>query len=92
MSGSGRAGGGPPHAKRHRLAVIVGSFAMAIAAGLIVPRVIPAPANEIVSLGVIWAAFYPVARLNPAMPWWAHWSRGVVVLLGAMFAQYLLQQ
>lgn len=91
MSGGARAGGGPPHAKRHRLVVIAGSFATAIAAGLIVPRIIPAPANEIVSLGVIWAAFYPVARLNPAMPWWTHWSRGVVVLLGAMLAQYLLQ-
>ena len=76
----------PTSRSRHRLLVVVRSFAIAAFAAMVITRVMSPPIGDFVVVCVTWIAFYPVARLNPKASWWAHWARGIVVLIGFLLA------
>ena len=60
---------------------------MATVVALIVQRVIPPPTMDLALTFAVWITFYPVARLKRSEPWWAHWARGVAVLIAFLLAQ-----
>ena len=65
------------------------SFIVASVMALLVQRFVPQPATDVALLIAVWAAFYPVARLKHAEPRWAHWARGVAILIGFWIARRL---
>lgn len=66
--------------RRRAWFVVIRSFVIAgIAAGTIV-RFTDPPLSDVLTVTIAWICFYPVARLNPRQPWWAHWARGAVIL------------
>jgi 4-hydroxybenzoate polyprenyltransferase len=73
-----------------RLHVVLLCFALASVAALIVQRVVPPPATDLALMSAVWIIFYPVARLKRTEPWWTHWARGIVILIGFLLAQRYL--
>jgi hypothetical protein len=73
-----------------RLHVVLLCFAMAGVVALIVQRVVPAPATDLAVMFAVWITFYPVARLKRTEPWWAHWARGIVILIAFLLARRYL--
>jgi hypothetical protein len=70
-----------------RLHVVILCFALASVVALIVQRVVPPPATDVALIFAVWITFYPVARLKRSEPWWAHWARGIVILVAFLMAQ-----
>jgi 4-hydroxybenzoate polyprenyltransferase len=70
-----------------RLHVVILCFALASVVALIVQRVVPPPATDVALISAVWITFYPVARLKRSEPWWAHWARGIVILVAFLMAQ-----
>lgn len=70
-----------------RLHVVLLCFAVSFVVAVIVQRVLPQPAADIAMIAAIWIVFYPVVRLKRTEPWWVHWARGVVILIGFLVAQ-----
>jgi hypothetical protein len=66
------------------LAAIAGGVALAgaMAANWVVARfgVSPELAGS-AAFCAAWIALFPLARLNPKVPHWAHWARGAFVLI-----------
>jgi hypothetical protein len=75
----------------HQARVVMTSFVVASIAALLVPRAVPERAVDLVLVIVIWIVFYPVARLKTSEPWWAHWMRGVIILMGFWVATKFLR-
>lgn len=73
-----------------RLHVVLLCFALAALVALIVQRLVPPPATDLTLGCAIWITFYPVARLKRTEPWWAHWARGIVIVIGFALAQRFL--
>lgn len=73
-----------------RLHVVILCFAMASVVAFVVQRLVPPPATDIALVCTIWITFYPVARLKRTEPWWAHWARGIVILLTFVLMQRFL--
>jgi hypothetical protein len=71
-----------------RLHVVILCFALASFVALIVQRVVPAPATDVALICAVWVTFYPVARLKRTEPWWAHWARGILILIAFLWAQH----
>ena len=70
-----------------RLHVVILCFTLASVVALIVQRVVPEPATDVIMMCAVWITFYPVARLKRTEPWWAHWARGIVILFAFLLAQ-----
>jgi hypothetical protein len=62
-------------------------FALASVVAFVVQHTVPQPATDLAMMCAIWITFYPVARLKRTEPWWAHWARGIVILLGFLLAR-----
>jgi uncharacterized membrane protein YccC len=78
-----------PRGWRH-LHVALLCFSLASVVALIVQRLVPPPATDLALVCAIWITFYPVARLKRSEPWWAHWARGIVILVGFLLARRFL--
>ena len=74
-----------------RFHVVILCFVVATVVALVVRRVVPPPATDLALVCAVWITFYPVARLKRSEPWWAHWARGVVILLAFLLAQRFLR-
>jgi hypothetical protein len=66
--------------------VVLLCFVLASVVAFAVQRAVPPPATDVVLLCAVWITFYPVARLKRSEPWWAHWARGIVILIGFWIA------
>jgi hypothetical protein len=74
-----------------RLYVVIFCFAMAAVVAVVVQRVVPPPMTDVALMCAVWITFYPVARLKRSEAWWAHWARGIVILLAFLLAQRLFR-
>jgi len=72
-----------------RLHVVLLCFALASVVAFVVQRVVPPPTTDLALLCAVWITFYPIAGLKQSEPWWAHWARGSVILIGFWVAMRL---
>lgn len=72
--------------RRSRIAIVVACFIVAPLAGLGASWLVAPRFTAVASVCAIWVALYPIARINRREAWWAHWLRGVVMVLGFWIA------
>ena len=64
------------------------SFGMAFIGALLAERFVPPQYADLSAICLAWAAFYPIPRLKPKIPWWWHWMQGAVIVFAFWFVTH----